>query len=124
MTEQAEGYYFANRELAERTMSRRANNRQAEAIHRELADRYEALALVFGAKPRSQVGLENSLASNSDDKQEIVELDQLSAELTRSLERCRKLLFDFRSDVAANTSMPELLDDGNDEARSWFGGGN
>jgi len=54
MTEQAEARYFANREMAERVMSDRADNRLAAAAHRELADRYEALALVFGAKPLSQ----------------------------------------------------------------------
>ena len=47
---------------------------------------------------------------NQRDKQETVELEQLDTELTRSLERCRKLLFDFRSDLAANSNMPELLD--------------
>ncbi len=49
--------------------------------------------------------------ADQEDRQETAELEELSAELTRSLERCRKLLFDFRSDVAANTDMPELLDD-------------
>ena len=53
MTEQAEGCYFASRELAERDMSRRARSHRAAQAHRELADRYEALALVFGAKPKS-----------------------------------------------------------------------
>lgn len=53
--------------------------------------------------------------SDQHDKQEIAELDQLSRELTRSLERCRRLLFDFRSDLAANSNMPELLDDGPQE---------
>jgi len=48
---------------------------------------------------------------NQDDKQELAEVDRLNAELTRSLLRCRKLLFDFRSDLAANTKIPELLDD-------------
>jgi hypothetical protein len=51
MTEEAEGRYFAHRELNERAMSRRAANRPAAAAHEELAERYEALAVVFGAKP-------------------------------------------------------------------------
>jgi hypothetical protein len=50
MTEEAEGRYFATRELRERAMSRRAVNRRAAAAHTELAERYEALAMVFGAK--------------------------------------------------------------------------
>ena len=50
MTEEAEGRYFARRELCERVLSRRATNRRAAAAHEELAQRYEALALVFGGK--------------------------------------------------------------------------
>ena len=38
------------------------------------------------------------------------ELEGLNAELTRSLSRCRRLLFDYRSQLAANTNQPELLD--------------
>jgi hypothetical protein len=53
MTEEAEGRYFASRELRERSMSRRAGNKRAAAAHLELAERYEALATVFGAKPPS-----------------------------------------------------------------------
>ena len=49
------------------------------------------------------------------DKQEAAELEQLNAELTQSLARCRKLLFDCRSQLAANTNMPELLDEGDDK---------
>ena len=54
---------------------------------------------------------------NQNDKQESTEVDRLNAELTRSLRRCRKLLFDFRSDLAANTKIPELLDDQGEETR-------
>ena len=43
------------------------------------------------------------------EKQIAVELEQLDTELTRSLERCRRLLFDFRSELAANSNMPGLL---------------
>jgi hypothetical protein len=53
MTEESEGRYFASRELRERAMSRRATNRRAAAAHTEMADRYEALAVVFGAKDPS-----------------------------------------------------------------------
>jgi hypothetical protein len=49
--------------------------------------------------------------TDQQDKQETAELKQLNAELTRSLARCRKLLFDCRSQLAANCNMPELLDD-------------
>ena len=50
MTEQAEGLYFAGRERRERALSLHAVDRRAAAAHAELADRYEALAVVFGAK--------------------------------------------------------------------------
>ena len=55
MTE--EGRYFATRELIERSMSRRAVNHRAAAVHMELAERYEALAVVFGAKVSAQPGI-------------------------------------------------------------------
>lgn len=51
MTEEAEGRYFADRQAAERAMSQRASDRRAAAAHREMAARYEALAVVFGALP-------------------------------------------------------------------------
>jgi hypothetical protein len=51
MTEESYGRYFAQREFAEREMSGRATDQRAAAAHREMADRYEALAIVFGAKP-------------------------------------------------------------------------
>jgi hypothetical protein len=45
-----EGPYFADRELSEREMSREASDDRAAAAHAEMAERYEALATVFGAK--------------------------------------------------------------------------
>lgn len=50
MTEEAEGLYFARRERRERAMSRQTPDWRAAAAHAEMADRYEALAVVFGAK--------------------------------------------------------------------------
>ena len=50
MTGEAEGRFFARRELRERAMSHSAPNPRAAAAHAEMADRYEALAVVFGAK--------------------------------------------------------------------------
>lgn len=50
MTKHAEGPYFASREQDERAMSREAIDWRAIAAHHELADRYEALAAVFGEK--------------------------------------------------------------------------
>ena len=47
---------------------------------------------------------------NQADKQEIAELETLNAELMRSLARCRRFLFDGRSQLAANCNMPEMLD--------------
>ena len=55
--------------------------------------------------------------SDQRDKPELAELEQLNAELTRSLARCRRLLFDCRSQLAANSNMPELLDEEGDEKR-------
>lgn len=45
-----DGHYFASREQSEREMSRNAANDVVAATHAEMADRYEALAAVFGAK--------------------------------------------------------------------------
>ena len=50
MTDRGEGLYYAFRERFERAMSCRAANWRAAAAHAEMADRYEALAVVFGAK--------------------------------------------------------------------------
>jgi len=48
-----EARYFADRELHERAMSDRAAHPRVAAIHSEMAERYEALALVFGGKQQS-----------------------------------------------------------------------
>jgi len=50
MTDEVEGLYFAKRERRERALSRRAPDDRAAAAHADMADRYEALAVVFGAK--------------------------------------------------------------------------
>ena len=50
MTLEAEGLYFADRERRERELSHIAYDWRVAAAHAELADRYEALAAVFGAK--------------------------------------------------------------------------
>ena len=50
MNREAEGPYYADRELDELAMSLRAVDWRAAAAHAELAARYEALAAVFGAK--------------------------------------------------------------------------
>jgi len=55
---------------------------------------------------------------NQNEKKEVVELWQLNAELTQSLMRCRKLLFDCRAKLAANSNVPELLDQDRKESRS------
>ena len=51
-----------------------------------------------------------SIYDHNDDS----ELEGLNAELARSLSRCRRLLFDYRSELAANTNLPELLDEEDD----------
>lgn len=53
--DEAYGRYFAHRELIERSMSRSAKSERVAAVHREMAERYEALAIVFGAKPVSDL---------------------------------------------------------------------
>lgn len=50
MKQEAEGPYYADRELDERAKSLGAVDWRAAAAHAELAARYEALAAVFGAK--------------------------------------------------------------------------
>jgi hypothetical protein len=50
MTDEAYARYFADRETIERAMSLSAGNRRVAAVHSELAERYEALAAVFGAR--------------------------------------------------------------------------
>lgn len=50
MTDKALGEYFASCEKRERAMSREAHNEAAAAAHAEMADRYEALAAIFGGK--------------------------------------------------------------------------
>jgi len=50
MTEEAYARYFADRETFERAMTRRAHDWRVASVHAEMADRYEALAKVFGAK--------------------------------------------------------------------------
>ena len=47
---EADGRYFASRELDERELSQEAPDLRAAAVHAEMAERYEALAAVFGAK--------------------------------------------------------------------------
>lgn len=47
---EADGHYFASRELRERAMSRDAADQRVADAHAEMAERYEALAAVFGAK--------------------------------------------------------------------------
>ena len=55
MTEDALGRYYASREDSERAKSREAVDWRVAAAHSEMADRYEALAAVFGAKRISKI---------------------------------------------------------------------
>jgi hypothetical protein len=50
MRDVVDGFYFAGREQDERMKSREAIDWRAAAAHHQLADHYEALAAVFGAK--------------------------------------------------------------------------
>lgn len=58
MTEDAEGRYFAGREASERALSRSAFDWRVAAAHAEMADRYEALAAVFGAKRMVEIPID------------------------------------------------------------------
>ena len=53
--------------------------------------------------------------SIQDDREESAHLERMHSELVRSLNRCRKLLFDCRSQLAANCNLPELLDEGDEQ---------
>ena len=55
MTDDALGRYFASREQSERALSRDAPDERAAAAHAEMADRYEALAAVFGGKQLREI---------------------------------------------------------------------
>ena len=64
--------------------------------------------------------------SDQQDKQEMANLQRINAELTQSLERCRFLLADCRSKLAAN-SNEELIEDDEEAGRErplmrWCGG--
>lgn len=48
------------------------------------------------------------LVSDQQDKQEIARLEQMNAELSKSLTRCRFLLDDCRSKLAANSNEQDL----------------
>jgi len=50
MSEETFARYYVDREQFERTMSERAKDPRVAEIHSEMAERYEALALVFGVK--------------------------------------------------------------------------
>lgn len=58
MTEEALGRYYASREQSERAKSREAFDWRVAAAHAEMADRYEALAAVFGAKRLAKIPID------------------------------------------------------------------
>lgn len=62
-----DGHYFASREQRERAMSRDAPHGNAAAAHAEMADRYEALAAVFGAKQLGEIPTDYPKSEASDD---------------------------------------------------------
>ena len=55
MADDFEGLYFVRRERRERSLSRHSADPRAAAAHAELADRYEALAVIFGVKCAADV---------------------------------------------------------------------
>lgn len=58
MDEEALGRYFVDRERSERALSREAYDWRVAAAHAEMADRYEALAAVFGAKRLTKIPID------------------------------------------------------------------
>jgi hypothetical protein len=54
------------------------------------------------------------------DNDEVGHLKQVNADLTASLKRCRVLLDDCRSKLAANSNEPEYAAKGDDEEESDF----
>jgi hypothetical protein len=48
--------------------------------------------------------------SDQQDNEEIVHLKQVNVELTRSLRRCRELVVDCRTKLAANSNEPFMFD--------------
>lgn len=48
--------------------------------------------------------------SDKDESGEAASVERLNQDLSRSFQRCHRLLFDYRSQLAANSNQPELLD--------------
>jgi hypothetical protein len=53
-----------------------------------------------------------------DDKQELVRLERLNEELSDSLEKCRSLLDEARSKLAANGNEPETAEEDDNSKRA------
>ena len=53
--------------------------------------------------------------SDQQDTEEIARLTKVNAQLSRSLERCRELVNDCRSKLAANSNEPMAFDNDDDE---------
>ena len=53
--------------------------------------------------------------SDQQDNSETVRLKKVNAELTRSLDRCRELVEDCRSKLAANSNEPMIFDNDDEE---------
>lgn len=51
MSDEFHAAYFTTRELDERVRGRNATDPRAAAAHIQMAEHYQALAMVFGAKP-------------------------------------------------------------------------
>lgn len=56
--------------------------------------------------------------SNQKDEQEIAHLERLNASLSQSLQRCRDLLKDCRSRLAANSNDETVPEDDEDTRRA------
>jgi len=56
--------------------------------------------------------------SDQQDNSEIARLKKVNADLTRSLDRCRALVDECRSKLAANSNEPVPFDDDDEEKES------
>lgn len=65
---------------------------------------------------RTKVGFYR--VTEDDDKREIARLEQVNEQLEGSLERCRELLQEYRSKLAANTNTAESPSEDNQRERS------
>ena len=55
--------------------------------------------------------------SSQQDREQIAQLEEVNAELKKSLKRCRQLLWDCREKLAANANEPSSANDQDNEVQ-------